>query len=68
MLTGAAPPHALFGVALVAGIVHRLARPVPDVGIAVPILVPPIVAAGAACCWRQAPRPRWRTSPARSGR
>src|SRR5579885_1983450 len=34
--------------AIVAAVVHALARPVPGVGIAVPTLVPPLVAAGAA--------------------
>ena len=38
--------QSLLGVALVAAVVHRIARPVPEVGIAVPILVPPLVAAG----------------------
>ena len=47
LATGAAPLMALVGVALVAVVVHRLARPRPDVGITVPIVVPPIVAAGA---------------------
>ena len=35
-----------FGVAIVAAIVHGLADIVPGVGIAVPMLVPPLVAAG----------------------
>jgi uncharacterized membrane protein len=35
------------GVALVAAVVHSLARVVPGVGIAVPMFVPPLVAAGA---------------------
>ncbi len=35
----------LLGVALVSAIVHRLARPVPGVGIAVPLFVPPLLAA-----------------------
>ena len=35
----------LLGVALVSAIVHRLARPVPGVGIAVPLFVPPLIAA-----------------------
>jgi uncharacterized membrane protein len=33
---------------LVALVTHRVARPVPGVGIAVPLFVPPLVAAGAA--------------------
>jgi uncharacterized membrane protein len=36
----------LLGVLIVAGVVHALAEIVPGVGIAVPILVPPLVAAG----------------------
>lgn len=35
----------LLGVALVSAIVYRLARPVPGVGIAVPLFVPPLLAA-----------------------
>jgi uncharacterized membrane protein len=34
--------------ALVAGVVHRLARPMPGFGIAVPLWIPPLVAAAAA--------------------
>lgn len=42
--------HRLFGssvlaVAIVAAVVHHLAKPVPGVGIAVPIFIPPLVAA-----------------------
>ena len=45
--------HALYGpaliaVAVVAALVHRLARPVPGVGIAVPTLVPPLAAVAVA--------------------
>ncbi|HZC46731.1 MAG TPA: DUF1614 domain-containing protein, partial [Candidatus Acidoferrum sp.] len=36
---------ALIGVAIVAAIVHRFAIPVPGMGIATPMLIPPIVAA-----------------------
>ena len=36
----------LLGVAIVAAIVHGLARIVPGVGIAVPMFIPPLVAAG----------------------
>lgn len=36
----------LVGVAIVAAVVHSLARVVPGVGIAVPMLAPPLVAAG----------------------
>ena len=36
----------LIGIALVAVVVHSLARIVPGVGIAVPIFVPPLIAAG----------------------
>lgn len=35
---------ALLGVAVVAGVVHVLAHPVPGLGIAVPVFVPPLVA------------------------
>ena len=43
--TGAAPLTAFLGVAVVAAVVHRIARPLPDVGIAVPIFAPPLFAA-----------------------
>ncbi|MBI3303228.1 MAG: DUF1614 domain-containing protein, partial [Deltaproteobacteria bacterium] len=33
----------LFGVAIVSAIVYRLARPVPGVGIAIPLFVPPLI-------------------------
>lgn len=46
LLRGAAPPTALLGVALVGLVVHRIARPLPGVGIAVPVIVPPLLAAG----------------------
>ncbi len=36
---------ALIGVAILAGVVHMLAEPMPGVGIAVPIFIPPIVSA-----------------------
>ncbi len=36
---------ALFGAAIVATVVHRFAKPVPGLGIATPMLIPPIVAA-----------------------
>lgn len=47
----------LIGVALVAAVVHRLAEVVPGVGIAVPMIVPPLVAAGVAVLlsFRRAP-------------
>lgn len=48
LASGAAPLAALLGVAIVAAAVHRLARPEPGVGIVVPALLPPIVAAGVA--------------------
>jgi len=35
----------LIGVAIVTAIVHRFAMPVPGLGIATPMLIPPIVAA-----------------------
>lgn len=35
----------LLGIAIVSAIVHQLARPVPGVGIAVPLFVPPLIAA-----------------------
>jgi uncharacterized membrane protein len=47
----------LIGTAIVAAVVHSLARIVPGVGIAVPMLVPPIVAAavGLLLAFRKAP-------------
>jgi uncharacterized membrane protein len=47
----------LIGTAVVAMIVHGLARIVPGVGIAVPMLIPPLVAAGVALIlsFRRAP-------------
>jgi len=47
----------LISTAIVAAVVHSLAQPVPGVGIAVPMLVPPIVAAGVALllAFRRAP-------------
>ena len=44
---GAIAPAAL-GVAIVAAIIHRLAQPVRGLGIAIPMFIPPIVAALAA--------------------
>jgi uncharacterized membrane protein len=45
------------GVAVVAAVVHSLAEIVPGAGIAVPILVPPLIAAGVALllAFRRAP-------------
>jgi uncharacterized membrane protein len=45
------------GIAVVAGVVHALARVVPGIGIAVPMVVPPLVAAGIALvlAFRRAP-------------
>ncbi len=40
---------ALIGVAIVTAIVHRFAMPVPGLGIATPMLIPPIVAAACGC-------------------
>src|SRR5437879_5902677 len=40
------PGRMLIGTAVVAAIVHQIAYVVPGLGIAVPMLVPPIVAAG----------------------
>ncbi len=40
--------QALIGVAIVAVIVHWKARPIPGVGIVIPIFIPPIVAVGTA--------------------
>ena len=47
----------LIGTAIVTAVVHALARLVPGAGIAVPMLVPPIVAAGVALllAFRRAP-------------
>jgi uncharacterized membrane protein len=49
--------RSLVGVALVAVVVHLLAHPVPGVGIAVPVLIPPAVATIAALVlsWHYAP-------------
>src|SRR5437879_5435692 len=47
----------LIGVAVVTAVVHGLAQVVPGVGIAVPMIVPPLVAAGVALllAFRRAP-------------
>ncbi len=45
LLTASPFFRSLVGIALVSAVVHRLARPVPGVGIAVPLLIPPLVAA-----------------------
>ena len=37
--------HAVLGTAIVTFVVHRAARPIPGVGIATPMFIPPIVAA-----------------------
>jgi len=37
--------RSLLGIAIVSAIVHYLARPIPGVGIAVPLFVPPLIAA-----------------------
>jgi uncharacterized membrane protein len=42
------PWRMLIGVAAVTAVVHSVARVIPGVGITVPVLLPPIVAAGAA--------------------
>jgi uncharacterized membrane protein len=42
------PFRMLLALALVTWVVHKVARPVPGIGIATPMLVPPIVAALAA--------------------
>jgi uncharacterized membrane protein len=49
--------RALLGIAVVTAVAHRLARPVPGVGISLPVFVPPLVAAGTALvlAWRRAP-------------
>jgi uncharacterized membrane protein len=46
----------VIGTAIVAGIVHLLAKPVPGLGISVPIFIPPLLAAGTAMIlsWRRA--------------
>lgn len=53
----AARGRMLLGVAIVAAIVHGLARIVPGVGIAVPMFIPPLAAAGVALAldFRRAP-------------
>ena len=53
LVYGGAPLAALAGVAIVAVVVHRIARPDPRIGITVPIFVPPLVAA--AVGWLLAP-------------
>lgn len=47
----------LLGVAVVAAVVHLLARPVKGLGISVPVFIPPLVSAGVALIlsWRRAP-------------
>jgi uncharacterized membrane protein len=50
--------HSLLAVALVAVVVHSMARPVPGVGIAVPIFIPPVVTAIVAVGLR-----RWNPAP-----
>jgi uncharacterized membrane protein len=40
--------RSLIGTAIVALIVHSMAEPVPGVGIAIPVFIPPLVAAGTA--------------------
>jgi uncharacterized membrane protein len=45
LASGAAPASSFLGIAVVAIVVHRIARPQPGVGIAVPIIVPPVLAA-----------------------
>ena len=54
----------LIAIAIVAAVVHMLAKPVRGVGIAVPIFIPPLVSAAVALLigWRQAPL--WLISPA----
>ena len=48
LATHAPPAAALAAVVIVAVAVHRLARPLPGVGIAVPLFAPPLIAAAAA--------------------
>lgn len=48
LATHAPSGAALAGVLIVTLAVHRMARPLPGVGIAVPLFVPPLIAAGAA--------------------
>jgi uncharacterized membrane protein len=43
-----APPIEAIGAALVSAVVHWMAHPVPGVGIAVPVLVPPVAATAVA--------------------
>jgi uncharacterized membrane protein len=49
--------HAPIAIAIVAGVCHWLARPVPGLGIALPVFVPPLSAAAVALIlsWRKAP-------------
>jgi uncharacterized membrane protein len=56
-LTAGMPGRMLIGIAAVAAIVHGLARVVPGIGIAVPMVVPPLAAAAVALilAFRRAP-------------
>ncbi len=49
--------YSLAGTAIAAAIFHRMAYPVPGVGIAIPVLLPAVVALGIALLfsWKQAP-------------
>jgi uncharacterized membrane protein len=49
--------HSILGVAFVAVIVHRMAHAVPGVGIAMPPLIPPLLAAGIALVLSQRAAP-----------
>jgi uncharacterized membrane protein len=61
------PLHAVLGIAIVAAISKRLARPVPGLGIALPAFIPPSCRRSWRGCWHRHKRPWWPTSPARSG-
>jgi uncharacterized membrane protein len=61
------PLHAVLGIAIVAAISKRLARPVPGLGIALPAFIPPSCRRSWRGCWHRHKRPWWPISPARSG-
>jgi uncharacterized membrane protein len=50
--------RAPIAIAIVAGVCHWLARPIPGLGIAIPLFVPPLSAAAVALIWS------WRKAPA----
>jgi uncharacterized membrane protein len=57
---------AAVATAIVAFVVHRMATPIPGVGISVPTFAPPLLAAGAALGYRGGSRRRLPISAAAS--